>query len=500
MAPTTSTATIARAIDETFGWDNLHPTAGVFRNQFWSVDTPLVWGIQRGKFTFDFESIAFRFSNMSPPIPENVQILSAFLRGTATQTSTASLFFSVIVVLGNDGLWNVPSAGPQWRSAGDATATDMDVAVLNVVAGTMADTAVPITDPWAIRDNAAGRYLKAGQGVEITAAGTLGFVDISMVRNGAPSGNVWCEVYSQDGSGLADTLLATSNTRPASSAPGAMAPFRFTFSAGQQIPLALGQDIVVVLNGDFPLHASVNVSVGYAKAGYVPGTFQLFGTGVALDDQNYPLQEDFRSIPNGATGFDVWVAPQFTAGVDYDSADFSSRFEEFIGGSYAEGDPFAILLARSLAFFPAGTADRRWANFAHPTFPPVRLIVEWQERISVFVLRDEMDFDPLTKSPMDFDTTTDDEMDFDPLTKSPMDYDSTTDDEMDFGLIRAEMDFDPLTDQEMDFGLVRAEMDFDPLTDQEMDFSPTKAETDYDSTSDDEMDYDSTTEDSTTED
>ena len=285
-------------------------------------------------------------------------------------------------VLKPDGRWN-PASASGWRDASPVgTRTDADVAVLNIFATTLADTAIGGLVNWPLRSNAAGRYLRAGQGVEIVTGGTLGFVDISVRRTGAvATGNIWAEIYSQDANGLADTLLATSNVRAASAAPTTMGAFRFTFSGGAQIVLAAGQDIVVVLNGDYPVSATQNVGIGWNRAGYAPGTFQLDGTGVSFDDQNYPMQDSFRTIP-ASPGFIVWIAPTFFTGVDYDTPNFAALLQTLIlGGSYSQGDPLGFGVSRSNFLFPGSTAQRQWAQFSHPTFGPVRLIVEWEERI-----------------------------------------------------------------------------------------------------------------------
>ncbi len=383
---TISTASVGQVEDETFGFDNLAPTAGSWRNIFWpeASDVEMIWGKQFGKFLFDFEKIAFKFANMSPTIPSDAKIISAILRGTATADSTVATFFTVIQVLRKDGLWNLASAGPLWRSASPfGTNSEMDVLVLDTGAGTLADTAVPLHALWPIRDNSVGRYDKIGQGVEIVTAGTLGFVDLLLGRTGAVAvGNVFCEIYSQTGLGLADTLLATSDTRPASAVPvaGTPAPFRFTFSGGNQISLAVGQDIVAVLSGDYPVNANQNIGAGWNRIGGLHGFMQLFGTGVGFDDQNYPMMDSFRTA-QPSPGFIIWIAPTFAVGVDEDTPSFAALLQAFIrSGSYVQGDPFGITVARSNAFFPGSTADRRWANFAHPTFSPVRMIVEWRKR------------------------------------------------------------------------------------------------------------------------
>jgi hypothetical protein len=158
-----------------------------------------------------------------------------------------------------------------------------------------------------------------------------------------------------------------------------MAPFRFTFSGLEQIALSASQDIVVVLNGDYPVSATQNIGVGWSAAGYAPGTFQVQGTGVGFDDQNYPMQRNFQNTPT--TGFVIWIAPRFISGVDYDTPNLAAMLQAHILTSgYAQGDPLAFGVERNLLFFPSGDANRRWASVDHGTHSPVRLIVEWKER------------------------------------------------------------------------------------------------------------------------
>lgn len=381
---TISVASIIQQEDESHGWDNLAPVAGSWDNFFWDQGSDGVrWGRLVGKFTFLFEKIVWKFTNLTPTVPANAVIVSAVLRGTAIANSDAQVFITVIRSLATDGAWNVSSL-VAWRSASALGPlailnTDMDVAVLNAFLTTLVDTGITINRRWAVRDNGASRAVKAGQGVEIVTGGTIVFVDISLSRLGTVAvGNVWVEIYSQDANGLADVLQATSDTRPASAMLTSMSRHRFTFSGGELITVVAGQDIVVVLNGDYPASETENIGVGWSTGGYAPGTFQLFGTGVGFDEQNYPMQRNFRNILG--TGFIIWFAPQFFTGVDYDTPSFAAMLQSHIQTSgYVEGDPLGFSVERSPFAFPEGTADRQWAGSTNPTFGPVRLIVDWRE-------------------------------------------------------------------------------------------------------------------------
>lgn len=385
---TISTATPVVQADETYGFENLAPLAGTWRNFFWDQAgaVALVWGRQFGKFLFDHVRVNLKFENLTPTVPANAKIISAVLRGTAQATSTATDFFSIIRTLTRDGIWN-PATTTGWKSATTVSGphgthrSAADVHVRNVVGTTLVDTAVATTHYWAIRDNANGRGLRAGQGVTIGPGGTLGFTDMTLLRNGTGgAGNIWAEVYAQGGDGLATgAVLATSTVRPAGNAPAAPGVLTFAFPVGQQIILAPGQQIVTVLNGDYPLSGVNNVAMGWTRGGYAPGTFQLDGNGRAFNEQNYPMQKNFQNVPGD--GFVIWVAPQFFVGVDYDTPELGPMLQDHILTSgYAEGDPFGFAVERSLFLNPASTADRRWASTTHGTFQPVRLIVEWRER------------------------------------------------------------------------------------------------------------------------
>ena len=392
---TISTASIVLAQDETFGTDNQAPLMTSWENSSFEVLSELIWGRQVGKLTFDYDSVAFKFTNLAPTIPVGAKIVSAYLRMTATATSTTAVWFSPIIVHGKDGLWDPAGTGPQWRNAATNITADCDTVVLNTSAAILVDTGVPgSTIRWKIRDNFFSRSLKAGQGVTIGAAGTLGYIDFGMGRSAsAPPGNVWIEVYAQDANGLATgSILATSNTRPTTdvSTNAASPLLRFTFSGGDQISLANGQKIVAVVNGDWSVLHGGWVAVRWMAGGaghgdfYAPGVFQIYGSGIALDNQNYPMQEDYMTIPTAGTGgtFVVWVAPRFIAGFQYNSEDFAGPLQTYItGGSYVQGDPFCVQIFRNNLFFPAGDATRRIAQVGNATYTtPTRLIVEWRER------------------------------------------------------------------------------------------------------------------------
>jgi hypothetical protein len=389
MATVTSIATINRTIDETFGSDTPAPAAGSWRNDLWSnAATWLEWGRRTGKLGIDFPAIAFKFRNMSPTIPPQAKILNAIVRGTSTFNSAAETFFTIVTVNAKDGWWDPePSSPQQWRSTSDWLKADFDTQVYSTGLLLLADTLVPgITIRWELRSNAAGRYLQLGQGIVITTAANLGFVDMLLSRTAAvPAGNIWCEIYAMNIFTKLPIggILATSTVRPASAVvigvPGAV--FRFTFPAGQQIPLTANQQIVCVLNGDYPVGIA-NVRWHWDdRTRYPPAHALLFGTGTSMDDQNYPMRQDFQSIPNAGSDFAAWVTPQMFTGVEYDTPDISGPVKQYlIGGTYAEGDPFCVLLSRSEIFLPPGDASRRWSQFGHATYTPTRLIVQWRKR------------------------------------------------------------------------------------------------------------------------
>jgi hypothetical protein len=298
----------------------------------------------------------------------------------------------LIFVKAKDGFWDPASYGPAWQRVGRAPSgahnIDVDVHMLTTGFLTMFDTAIPGgTRMWEIRSNFT-RNLQVGQSATVVTGGNLGYVDVTMNRtNIAPVGVIWAWVYAQDGNGYPTGLpLATSTARNASavSTAGNGAPFRFTFPAGQQPLLTVGQGVVVVVAGNYPINGLHFVRVHYG-IGYSSGYMYLYGTGVGLDDQSYPLIQDMESaVPNASGTFTVWTTPNMTAGVEYDSENFSGALQNYVrGGTYAEGDPIHVSLIRSPIFFPAGDVHRTWAQYGHPTYTtPTRLIVEWRKRNS----------------------------------------------------------------------------------------------------------------------
>lgn len=383
MPITTSTGSVVLITDETFGWDNLSPLAGVWRNTFWDQNNPVTWGKTIGKLTFVFERIVFKFSNITPVIPKCATILSAKIRGTSTTNSDGNGFFTVIIPLAKDTFWNPVNSGQRWRSVSQTKDTDMDIKLLSTGLATMTDTAQDTNQLWGIRDNIDGRHLKAAQTVINSVDGTLGFADIRLKRVGAiASGNIWCEIYDVDTTtGLPTVLLATSDTISAVTTSTTLGDLRFTFSGIDQINIPSIAFRAVVLNGDYPLTGGA-INVGFRRTGNYPfGGFFLFGTGIGFDDFNLPLQTDYRGIANAATGsppFVVWVAPRMFVGVDYDTPDLSALLQQVVDKqTYAETDALGWAMAMSEFLFPGVTSQRSFANAAHATLPSVRFIVDW---------------------------------------------------------------------------------------------------------------------------
>jgi hypothetical protein len=389
MSIITSTAEINRTIDETFGSDTPAPAAGSWRNTEWSNAAAwLEWGRRVGKLGIDFPTIAYKFRNMAPAIPPGATIVDAVLRGTSVHNSGVDTFISLILVCAKDGWWDPATSPTQWRSTSDWLKADAGMQVYSTGVVLLADTLVPgITIRWELRGNVAGRGMQLGQGAVITAAANLGFVDMHLSRTAAvPAGNIWCEIYAMNIFTKLPTgpMLAISNVAAAGTVGTALSglpPFRFTFSGGNQIPLAANQQIVCVLNGDYPVGAA-RVSWHWDdRTRYPPAHFLVYGTGTSMDDQNYPMRQDFQSIPNSGSLFTGWTTPQMFNGVEYDTPDIGPSVNQYInGGSYNLGDPICVTLNRSTAFLPTTDVSRRWAQFGHASYPATRLIVRWKER------------------------------------------------------------------------------------------------------------------------
>lgn len=370
MTLITSTGAVARIEDDVHGSSTFF-----YRNNEWNSPFHR-WGNPGGKGGLYLHSF-WKFI-LDIPIAPFTKIISAKVRGVA-ESSEVGNFFTIIQATIPDGGWELLAPVAQWRRKSQPPLnSDFRLRVQDTGGGDILNFVLAFSGGgWEMRANLnPGRFDRLGQGFEAQASGPLGFVTFKLGRTAvAPVGNVWAEMYTRDADGLADALIATSNTRAASqvSTAFAFADFIFTFPVGQQPTLTDGVGYVAVLRGDYPITESEFVSARWegATAGISSGWPQVFGFGIGFDDSHYPMDENFRNIPRYPP-LVVWVAPPFTAGVSYDTPDLTIMIQNVVDQAvYSSGDAFGIAIVAATFLLDAG--DER--NFKSPG---AELIITWQ--------------------------------------------------------------------------------------------------------------------------
>lgn len=386
-----STATVAQSEDDT-GYDVRFVN---YRNIQWGpAHGVMQWGTQVVKGgTNHWLGFTARFANMAPTIPPRSTITSAVLKGTA-QGNQAGALTSIIECLAQDGLWDAtPEAPDQWRDIDfGANHGDFRVTVFDSGPTTLTTSHIGSGNNflWELRRYASpARYELLGQSMEIEVAGTLDTIDVILAKVGAPTGNIWLEIYDQDGSGFPDTLLATSDLFDVSTLTAGLGTVEtFVFSGGDQYVFSLAEKFVVVITGDYTIDGTNYAEVQYkmpsgVQGGYTLGNAMSWGNGVGLDDQNYATNTQVIVLPSAHPSvFVFWTTPPFTAGLEYTTPDLKEIVQAYVNTvDYNEGDPFAINVSRLTA---AQENIRNFKGFDHADTPGVSsqitLEIEWRER------------------------------------------------------------------------------------------------------------------------
>lgn len=389
MALVNSTGTVGQTEDDTY----YDVQFGNNRNiQFGSTFTVQHWGVQVSKGgDSQFLATTLRFTNMSPTIPPRSKITSAVLKGVAAITQSGAVT-TLIEVLAQDGLWDAtPSASIQWRDIDNGIHHGdfrLDVYASGPTLLTTSDIGSGNNFEWELRKVVAGRYERLAQSMQIETAGTLDTIDIQIGKVGAPTGNIWLEVYDLGGSGFPDSLLATSDTVSVATISATTGIHTFVFSGGDQYVFSLDEQFVVVIRGDWTVNDADYVVCRYklppaTQGGYTLGNAMTYGVGAGFDDQNYPTNQEIVTLASAhPTLFGSWVTPAFVADVEYTTPDISELLQAYINmAGYSEGDPFAVQLSRLTA---AQGARRNFKGYDHADTPGVSnqitLEIEWRER------------------------------------------------------------------------------------------------------------------------
>jgi hypothetical protein len=389
---TTSIATPTTWEDE--GEININGTLPSHANQAWT-DPNLRVGIFDLKAPdIDYPAMHLRF-NPSPPIPPRAVITAATISGAAQDTQSGVLN-TEIEICANDGLWNIEPkiATPRWVS-GDVATKPLEVVcqVYDSISTLLASTtpAGGFQATWPLRrwgnttPVSPARDEKIGEVLTIATAGTLDTVDFNLTRFGAPTGNIWCEVYSVAG-GLPDTLLATSDLEDVTTvAAPTGGVFTFTFTGPDAIALSLGVQYAFVVTGDWTLPALLAdyVTVQTATGGGA-GQFPVgYGEGRGLGSGNYPGVGQLLEIPVVVGSSPVpWNMPPFVINTVYTTPSLVGLVQSAVNQpTFQAGD---LLLFRIKRTSDLEFKNRGFKSWVSPDTPGVvqfvTLSVAWRRR------------------------------------------------------------------------------------------------------------------------
>jgi len=331
----------------------------------------------------EYPGLALRF-DVSPIIPAGAAIVSASVSGAAAsntgfpQNGTLTLLISAMLP---DGRWNILAGTPeQWRRTYPSTLPiNASVEIKDTSGATIATTGVVsgFNNPVDLRKYSdVLRNQKFGQILIVTSPKRLASAIFELKKFGAPAGSIWAEVWQVAG-GLPDRLLATSDVRDVSTISATKSFQTFSFSGPDRLQTFLGQNIAVVLAGDWPESLSSYVSLYYGGGSYA-GEVVSFGEGGGFDSSHYIAAQEVLDIEK-VPGVVVWSPPTFVENTIYSTPDLASIIQGVVSDpSYVEGSPFGIAIER---LTPTQLFTRSFKAFASldtpATVPDVSISIEW---------------------------------------------------------------------------------------------------------------------------
>jgi hypothetical protein len=155
--------------------------------------------------------------------------------------------------------------------------------------------------------------VKVAQGLQVTAAGPLAFVDVRMLRTGSPVGNFWFTIEANSGGVPSNTPLATSDKFDAGRLLTASNWLRIPFRAPASLSAATQYHLV--LQGDYTISASNFISwrMDGSAGAYANGAKALFDSDTSTwttdtdDDmmfKTYITENDTAvTLPSGYTQY-----------------------------------------------------------------------------------------------------------------------------------------------------------------------------------------------------
>jgi len=273
--------------------DVSHTQGGPFNDGY--VSQNLHWGTHKSGLP---QEPLLRFKGLN--IPAGATITTASIeQESIIVTSGLGTFNGRIARLTADGKWNASSLLAGWIASisdDDWHVELLDVATQLVIVGVAAQAG---SGPNVNGDN--GTIVqRVAQGTLITTAGDITIARVALGGSFSfISGDIWIELWS-DSSGLPDAILATSDTRPIGDIVfkvwNQLRPtYDFTFSAPEQITVAVNDLIHVVLRNDqvggFPPH------LGTFRYNYTDGPLTPYGISPegGYDTQNYLTIDDLST-------------------------------------------------------------------------------------------------------------------------------------------------------------------------------------------------------------
>jgi hypothetical protein len=139
--------------------------------------------------------------------------------------------------------------------------------------------------------------VKVGQSFVPSVTAEICYVTFNNKRIGSPSGNVWAEIYSDDGDGLPNALLATSDSRNVTAISGTATDYNWNFTGINKIQLTSGTMYHVVLSGDWSYSTTDGIQIATTSESnnYANGTHVYYATSWAIyanDDMYFKTYYD----------------------------------------------------------------------------------------------------------------------------------------------------------------------------------------------------------------
>jgi hypothetical protein len=290
-------------------------------------------------------------------IPAGSLITDAYFRFFSNGAWTGAFDDISCALVAKDGFWNA-LALPFGKSA-DRTAGDF--VVLDTGAATIGDTGITANTSKPMHAQLLDSTTIIGQVVEMTAAGSLGQVDVNVFRGAGVATNVFMDVYAVGGDGgPTGPVLATSDPIVHNTIGTLSTNIEsFVFSGGDQIPLADATKYAFVIRtvAVAKLNVRVQTNALYAVLGagslVACGLPLRFSDSMYIDNGSLPLLYEaddttIRTAPNGdIINFSFPEFPTDNTWFEVRPPDLKHLIQEWVNApGYTEGDdPLAVQFA-----------------------------------------------------------------------------------------------------------------------------------------------------------